>query len=41
MFKKKNSTVGLEEVSRLIDSGRSQRQGDQRKHSLLQKKNIP
>ena len=32
---KKNSTVGLPEVSKLIDSVISKRQGDQRKHSFL------
>ena len=32
-------TVGLPEVSRLIDSAISKRQGDQRKHSFLEKKN--
>ena len=36
---KKNLTVGLPEVSRLIDSTISKRQGDQRKHSFLEKKN--
>ena len=36
---KKNSTVGLQEVSKLIDSAISKRQGDQRKHSFLDKKN--
>ena len=40
MFKK-NSTVGLPEVSRLIDSAISKRQGNQRKHSFLEKKNTP
>ena len=34
---KKNPTVGLPEVSRLIDSTISKRQGDQRKHSFLEK----
>ena len=38
---KKNSTVGLPEVSKLIDSVISTRQGDQRKHSFLEKKNTP
>ena len=37
MFKK-NPTVGLPEVSRLIDSAISKRKGDQRKHSFLEKK---
>ena len=32
---KKNPTVGLPEVSRLINSAISKRQGDQRKHSFL------
>ena len=36
---KKNPTVGLPEVSRLINSALSKRQGDQRKHSFLEKKN--
>ena len=35
---KKNPTVDLTEVSRLIDSAISKRQGDQRKHSFLEKK---
>ena len=35
----KNPTVGLPEVSRLIDSAISKRQGDQMKHSFLEKKN--
>ena len=35
---KKNPTVGLPEVSKLIDSAISKRQGDQRKHSFLEKK---
>ena len=34
----KDSTVGLQELSELIDSGMSKRQGDQRKHSFLEKK---
>ena len=38
---KKNPTVGLPEVSRLINSAISKRQGDQRKHSFLEKKNTP
>ena len=37
MFKK-NPTVGLPEVSRLIDSAIRKRQGDQRKYSFLEKK---
>ena len=40
IFKKK-PTVGLPEISRLIDSAISKRQGDQRKHSFLEKKNTP
>ena len=36
----KDSTVGLQEVSELIDSGMSKREGDQRKHSFLEKKKI-
>ena len=35
---KKNPTVGLPEVSKLIDSTISKRQEDQRKHSFLEKK---
>ena len=35
---KKNPTVGLPEVSKLIDSAISKRQEDQRKHSFLEKK---
>ena len=35
---KKNPTVGLPEVSKLTDSAISKRQGDQRKHSFLEKK---
>ena len=35
---RKNSTVGLPVVSKLIDLAISKRQGDQRKHSLLEKK---
>ena len=35
---KKNLTVGLPEVSRLINSAISKRQGDQRKHSFLEQK---
>ena len=37
IFKKK-STVGLPEVSQLIESAISKRQGDQRKHSFLEEK---
>ena len=37
MFKK-NLMVGLPEVSKLIDSVISKRQGDQRKNSFLKKK---
>ena len=35
---KKHPTVGLPEVSRLINSAMSKRQGDQRKRSILEKK---
>ena len=35
---KKNPTVGLPEISKLIESAISKRQGDQRKHSFFQKK---
>ena len=35
---KKNLTVGLTEVSKLIDPAVSNRQGDQRKHSFPEKK---
>ena len=38
---KKNLTVGLPEVSKLINSAISKRQGYQRKHSFLVKKNTP
>ena len=38
---KKNPTAGLPEVSELIDSAISKRQGDQWKHSFLDKKNTP
>ena len=41
LFFKKKPTIGLPEVSKLIESLMSKRQGDQRKHSFLQKKNIP
>ena len=34
---KKNPTIDLPEVSRLIDSAISKRQGDQRKQSFLEK----
>ena len=37
-FLKKNPTVGLPEVSKLIDSAISKRQGDRRKHSFLERK---
>ena len=37
---KKNLTVGLPEVSKLIDSAISKRQGDLRKHSFLERKKI-
>ena len=33
---KQNPTVGLPEVSKLIDSGIRKRQGGQRKHSFLE-----
>ena len=36
---KKTPTVGLQEVSRLINLAIKKRQGDQRKHSFLEKKN--
>ena len=35
---KKNTTAGLPEISKLTDSAISKREGDQRKHSLLEKK---
>ena len=35
---KKNPTVSLREVSKLVDSAIIKRQGDQRKHSFLEKK---
>ena len=38
---KKNPTVDLSEVSNLIQSATSKRQGDQRKHGFLEKKNTP
>ena len=38
MIFKKNPTVGLPEASKLIDSAISKREGDQRKHSFLEKK---
>ena len=37
---KKNPTVGLSEVSKMIDSAISKRQEDQRKHSFLEKKKL-
>ena len=40
IFKKK-PTVGLPEVSQLTESAISKRQGDQRKHSFLEKKGTP
>ena len=38
---KKNPTVGLPVVSKMIDLAISKKQGDQRKHSFLEKKNTP
>ena len=38
---KKNPTIGLPEVSKLIDSAINERQRDQRKHNFLKKKNTP
>ena len=38
---KRNPTVGLPKVSQLIESAISKRQGDQRKHSFLEKKGTP
>ena len=38
---KKNTKLGLPEVSKLIDSAITKIQGDQRKHSFLEKKNTP
>ena len=38
---KENLTVGLPELSKLIDSAISKRQGDQMKHSFLEKKSTP
>ena len=38
---KENPTVGLTEVSKLIDSEISKGQEDQRKHSFLEKNNTP
>ena len=35
---KKNPTAGLPKVSELIDSAISKKEGDQRKHSFLEKK---
>ena len=40
MFKK-NPKVVLPEVSQLVDSAISNRQGDQRKDSFLENKNTP
>ena len=37
---KKNLTVGLTEVSKVIDSAISKRQGDLRKYSFLERKKI-
>ena len=37
---KKNSTVGLPEVSRLINAAISKRQGDQRKNNFFEKKKL-
>ena len=37
---KKNHTVGLPDVSKLIESAISKRQRDQRKHSFLERKKI-
>ena len=37
---KKNLTVGLLEVSKLIDSTISKRQGHRRKHSFLERKKV-
>ena len=39
MIFKKKPTVRLTEVSKLIDSVISRRQGDQRKHIFIEKKN--
>ena len=38
---KKNPILGLPEVSKLIDSVMTKRQGQRRKQSLLEKKNTP
>ena len=38
---KKNTKLGLPEVSKLIDSAITKIQGDQRNHSFLEKKNTP
>ena len=38
---KKNTKLGLPEVSKLIDSAITKIQVDQRKHSFLEKKNTP
>ena len=40
MIFKENPTVSLPEVSKLIDSAISKRQGDRRKHSFLERKKI-
>ena len=37
---KKTPTIGLPEVSTLIESVMSKRQGDQRKHNFLEKKKL-
>ena len=39
-FSGKTPTVGLPDVSKLIDSAISKRQGDRRKHSFLERKKI-
>ena len=41
MIFRKNSTVGLPKVSKLIDLAINKRQRDQRKHIFLEKKNTP
>ena len=38
---KKNRTVGLPEVSKLIESAISKREGDQKKQSFPEEKNTP
>ena len=40
MIFKENPAVGLPEVYKLIDSAISKRQGDQKKHSFLEKKTL-